>query len=453
MPDQNEERALAVVNDSLANYKDEFVRLLGGSVDPEMFMSVAYEAFRTNRDLLQIALTAPDSLMKALHDAAALKLVPNGVLGGAYIVPRRNKNTGRMEAHFQVGYRGLEELIMRSGHVSNIQSRVVYANEPFRIVYGTEPSIEHEPILDGSERGKVRGFYAVATMRDRSKVIDYMTVDQVNAIRERSPSKSGPWSTDYEEMGRKTIIRRLAKSLPMSVEVQAAIGADDAGEQGEVVATVTAPTKESASLAGRIRQTVSKSGEQLAVEQQTADEPKNVTPAPDEQDGSMGVRADDPATTPEPDTFDDEPPQADEPPAKAAPKARARKQSPKAEEPQDAAPDASDDVPDEPPEQRSAKKFGALAKSVQQWVGIVFVKGKSAVLHYEAEQAKWNAKLVTENSDVQAFFDSLDGRAWVATVAGDLKLVPWERDGNAMPPFRQITVAGVEVGTEAEVPS
>jgi recombination protein RecT len=459
----NEERALAVVNDSLANYKDEFVRLLGGSVDPEMFMSVAYEAFRTNRDLLQIALTAPDSLMKALHDAAALKLVPNGVLGSAYIVPRRNKQTGRSEAYFQVGYRGLEDLIMRSGHVSNIQSRVVYANENFRISYGTAPSIEHEPILDGDKRGKVRGFYGVARMRDGTFVIDYMTVDQVNAIRDRSPSKSGPWSTDYEEMGRKTIIRRLAKSLPMSVEVQAAIGADDAGEQGEVVATVTAPTKEASSLAGRIRQQIGSSEPEPKAEpknvtpESTDDSGTNTDPAPDEPSES-GSPADDSAMTPEPDTIEDASGAA-EPPAKAAPKRRARKQSTEPEEPQEAAPDASDDLPDDEgefvePEQQGAKKYGALTGASQTWAGVVFAKGKGVVLRYATPDGNaWNGKLITENPDVQTYFDSLDDRAWIATIAGELKLVPWERDGQAMPPYRQITVKGIEVGVEAEVPS
>jgi recombination protein RecT len=436
----NEERALAVIDTSLANYKAEFRRLLGNSVDPEVFMSVAYEAYRSNRDLLQIALTAPDSLMKALHDAAALKLVPNGVLGSAYIVPRRNKNTGRMEAHFQVGYRGLEELIMRSGFVSTIQSRIVYQNESFAISYGTNPGIDHTPILDGADRGPVRGVYAVARMRDGNSVFEYMTVEQVNAIRDRSPSKSGPWSTDYEEMTRKTAVRRLAKALPMSVDIQRAIAADDAGETGEVVATVSAPEPQAASLAGRIRQTMGKA------------EPKNVTPdaeAPvsDEPAGAESGSA----TTPEP-----EPTETAQEPTGQPEKPAARPRRKKAAEPEPEPESASDDVPDEPavePAPKGSGKFGSMVGSSQTWQGMIFAKGDSIRLKHFAEDAPWTGKLITDDADVQSMFDSLDDRAWSATVAGELELVPWERDGQAMPPFRQITVRGIEVGQEMERPA
>lgn len=444
-----EERALAIIDTSLANYKDEFTRLLGDAIPADSFMSVAYEAFRRSPDLLEIALHSPDSLMKALFDAAALKLRPDGVLGSAYIVPRRNRNTGRKEAYFQIGYRGLVELIMRSGHVSNVQSRIVYVNEPFRIVYGTDQRIEHEPLLDGGERGAVRGVYAVARMRDGNTVIDYMTFDQVNAIRERSPSKSGPWSTDYEEMARKTVVRRLAKALPMSVEVQHAVGLDDRGEEA-VVATVAQPTAQAASLAGRIRQNIA-AAEPPQIEEQQA-EPKDVTPNADSSADQASASAD---------QAKDAAPQ-DEPAAAAAPKKRTRKAAPKAEEPQeepvlasDDAIEPSDDLPPtaEPP-QDDAKKFGALAGSSESWHGVVWARGADTIaFRNDKADARWNGKLVAGDGDMQAFFDSLsEDRAYEVTIAGELELLPWERDGQSMPPYRQITVKGIEVGAETDVP-
>ena len=472
MPEKqtSEERALAVVDQSLDAYKPEFARLLGESVDPDVFMSVAYEAFRTNRDLLEIALTAPDSLMKALHDAAALKLVPNGVLGSAYIVPRKNKNTQRKEAHFQVGYRGLVELIMRSGHVSNVQSRVVYANEPFRIVYGTTPRIEHEPILDGAERGKVRGFYAVARMRDGSHVMDYMTVDQVNVIRDRSPSKSGPWSTDYEEMGRKTVIRRLAKALPMSVEVQRAVELDDAAEgTTEVIsATVEQPA---GSLAGRVRQLTGTAA------------PKDVTPEQvregitDQQAAFVEGKTDDPGEPPQGQVVEGaatvQRVASEEAPAQAtveeaaAVKPKTRKAAAKAAEPESApetAPDASieqasDDVPDddapaptETPKQHTFTSDQKPPRELQAIDGVIEPQPSGGV---KLITEQWKGKLVSPHDaddkpiaddQVEHFLTSLSDTSYEARIHGIIEYVPWERDGKAMPPYRKIVAYLIEPG-------
>lgn len=450
----NEERALSVIDGSLENYRSEFVRLLGDAVDPEVFMSVAYEAFRSNRDLLEIALTAPDSLMKALHEAASLKLVPTGVLGSAYIVPRRNKTTGRREAYFQAGYRGLVELVMRSGHVSHCEARVVHEKDDFALTYGTQPGVQHNPFLDG-DPGKVRGAYFVAFMRDGSTVVEYMSADQINAIRERSPAKnSGPWVTDYEEMCRKTVTRRGVKYLPMSVEVQRAVGLDDSAESdGEVVATVSAADAAPAkSLAGRIRQTMGQAEQIEQKPDQTADGPKNVTPSVEPSADQAPAAAD----------HAEDAPQADEPPQEPPKARRSRKQPPKAEEAQAAdpvasEPEASDDLPPEEPQPgptEEAKKFGALAASSESWRGVLFLRGPETVaFRNDREDARWTGKLITEDADVQKFFDSLDeDRAYAVTIAGDLKLVPWERDGQSMPPFRQIAVKGVEVGAETDVP-
>lgn len=448
----NEERALAVVESSIANYSDEFKRLLGNSVDPEMFMSVAYEAYRSNRDLLNIALTSPDSLMKALHDAAALKLVPNGVLGGAYIVPRQNRQTGRREAYFQVGYRGLIELVMRSGHVSKCEARVVHEKDDFALRYGTEPGVDHVPYIDG-DPGKVRGAYFVAFLRDGSQLVEYMSAEQINAIRERSPAKnSGPWVTDYEEMCRKTVARRGVKYLPMSVEIQRAIEFDDAGETAEpVAATVSEPEPPAASLAGRIRQTMAQ-----------AEGPKNVTPAPDEQPSSSPPTQ--PVTTPEPETS--EPAQEPtEPPVKPATRSRKKKVAEPEPEPQEAPEEASFDVPDDLPEDEPAddepaaspsKQFGSAEsapRDAEPFSGIVYAKGESIRLKSDAG---WTGKLIADDEQVSAFFESITGDggpAFRADGYGVRELVAWQNaQAVSMPPYRQFTVYALTIGESVDRP-
>jgi hypothetical protein len=60
-----------------------------------------------------------------------------------------------------------------------------------------------------------------------------MSRAQVDAIRAQSKAgNSGPWQTHYEEMAKKTVIRRLFKYLPVSIEIQKAVGLDEQAEAG-----------------------------------------------------------------------------------------------------------------------------------------------------------------------------------------------------------------------------
>ena len=71
--------------------------------------------------------------------------------------------------------------------------------------------------------------YAVAHLKDGGVQAEVMTLADINAIRKRSRSgDSGPWVTDFGEMARKTVIKRLCKSLPISVELATALEADSA---------------------------------------------------------------------------------------------------------------------------------------------------------------------------------------------------------------------------------
>jgi hypothetical protein len=61
-----------------------------------------------------------------------------------------------------------------------------------------------------------------------------MSIDEVDAIRMRSKaSSSGPWVTDYEEMAKKTVMRRLLKRAPMSIELASAVAFDNNAAVGE----------------------------------------------------------------------------------------------------------------------------------------------------------------------------------------------------------------------------
>jgi recombination protein RecT len=121
-----------------------------------------------------------------------------------------------MEAQFMPGYGGLIDLVLRGGKVKRMEAHVVHEKDEFDIIYGTESKLIHKPYLDG-DGGKVRGCYAVAWFDNGGTQFEWMTKDEIDAIRKRSKAAtSGPWVTDYNEMCRKTTLRRIFKYIPSS---------------------------------------------------------------------------------------------------------------------------------------------------------------------------------------------------------------------------------------------
>ena len=208
-----------------ASFQTSLQTVLPKHLTPERVVKMALVA-ASRQPLLYKCTQA--SILQSIMKAAELGLDCSGTLGRAYLVPYFNSKIGAYEAQFLVGYQGLIELARRSGNIARIESRVVYANDQFTVEYGLDQKLVHKPSLNG-DRGKLTCVYAVAELTDGSRQIEVMTLDEVESIRSRSKAKdSGPWKTDYSEMARKTVIRRIAKYLPLSTELQKAFEADDA---------------------------------------------------------------------------------------------------------------------------------------------------------------------------------------------------------------------------------
>jgi recombination protein RecT len=166
------------------------------------------------------------SLAGAIIQAAQLGLEPDGVLGHAYLVPYKDVCT------LIVGYKGLIDLARRSGQLSTIFARVVYSNDQFEYAYGLTERLEHIP-SNAKDPGEMKFAYAVATLKDGSRQFECMSKREIEAIRDRSPAgKSGPWVTDTAEMWKKTVLRRLCKMLPASVEMARAVALDEHADLG-----------------------------------------------------------------------------------------------------------------------------------------------------------------------------------------------------------------------------
>jgi recombination protein RecT len=207
--------------------KGELAKMLPKTLSIERLLKVAQIAATTTPALAKCDVA---SLVGAIGQCAQMGLEPNTVLGHAYLVPF---NTKRKDADGQerwvnsvqviIGYKGLIDLARRSGQIVSIAAHEVCENDHFELVYGIEEKLNHTPAMGA--RGDVVGFYAVAKLKDGGYSFEFMSVHQVAEIMENTQSKGkyGPWKEHFVEMGRKTVIRRLAKYLPLSIEFQTAV--------------------------------------------------------------------------------------------------------------------------------------------------------------------------------------------------------------------------------------
>jgi recombination protein RecT len=201
---------------------DEFGKALAGRVDPQAFVRVAYTTITKSPRLME---ATPASVLMALLECASLGLVPNGVMGEAYLVPFNNKvkEDGRerweVQAQFIPGYRGLVKLARNTGVVRNIVTRPVYEGDVFEVEYGSVERLHHVPDLSApEEQRRLTHVWAMAHFPDGGQPqFEVMTRADVDAIRRRSKTaNNGPWVTDYPEMALKTVVRRVCKRLPAS---------------------------------------------------------------------------------------------------------------------------------------------------------------------------------------------------------------------------------------------
>ena len=190
----------------------EIKKALPAVITPERFTRIVLSALSTNPKLAQ---TTPQSFLSAMMTAAQLGMEPNTPLGQAYLIPYYNSKSRCNECQFQLGYKGLIDLAYRSGEVSIIQAQVVYENDEFTYSFGLEPVLKHIPAA--SDRGEPVYVYAMFRTKDGGFGFDVMSMDAVrNFAQQYSKSfSSGPWQTHFEEMAKKTVMRKVLKYAPL----------------------------------------------------------------------------------------------------------------------------------------------------------------------------------------------------------------------------------------------
>ena len=192
----------------IKSMEGEIKKALPSVITPERFTRMVLSAISVNPKL---ASCTPASFLGAMMNAAQLGLEPNTPLGQAYLIPYGN------QVQFQIGYKGLIDLAYRSGEVELVQAHIVYENDDFECEFGLEPKLVHKPA--DKNRGEPIKVYAMFKTKSGGYGFEVMSMDEVKKHAEKfsqtAKSSSSPWKTNFEEMAKKTVLKKALKYAPL----------------------------------------------------------------------------------------------------------------------------------------------------------------------------------------------------------------------------------------------
>jgi len=197
---------------------------IGRNIQPTQFVRIALSQLRRNPKLLDCSQA---SFLNSLLRLAAVGLDCDGQQ--ASLVPYKGECT------LVIGYPGYITLAYRHPRIVKLEAHLLYPGETFEPGFGTMAGPVHTVLIERDARDEPYGAYAVAWVRSETgdtlaPLVDYMTIEEIDAIRSRAPSYSKPDGAHQQhpnEMRRKTVLRRLCKYLPRTPEMNRAIETDE----------------------------------------------------------------------------------------------------------------------------------------------------------------------------------------------------------------------------------
>lgn len=209
------------MQDLIISMKGQIEAALPSVITGERFARMVLTAMSNTP---QLASCTPKSFLGAMMQAAQLGLEPNTPLGEAYLIPFRNHGT--LECQFQVGYKGMISLAHRSGLY--VQAHEVHENDEFDVEYGLDPKLVHKPVF--KDRGNVVAYYGMWKDKDGNFGFEVMSREDIEAHARKYSQSYGkgfsPWKTNFDEMAKKTVIKKALKYAPLTTEFIRGVTAD-----------------------------------------------------------------------------------------------------------------------------------------------------------------------------------------------------------------------------------
>jgi len=220
---RTDDSPLGTAKADLARMRSQFELVLPPSFPADRLVRVLQTVVTQNADLADPRPDVRRALLGAAMTVAQLGLDPTPAIGHAYIIPFKGKPT------FVLGYKGAVWLAADNG--VHLKSQAICENDEYDVQLGTAGHIMHRlPKFGTVERGRTLAYYCVATFADSSpSMFEVMTMGEVERIRQGSSGKNSPaWTNHFDEMGKKTVLKRLSKSVPLGVKASEAIAHDGA---------------------------------------------------------------------------------------------------------------------------------------------------------------------------------------------------------------------------------
>jgi len=196
---------------SLANSKKKFneINAVNNFVNYDTEAMFAMQTIKKNDYLMGIANTNPESLRNAVINIAAIGLSLNPATQYAYLVPRGG------DCCLDISYKGLIKLATDSGSILWAKADIVYANDKFEY-NGPAMAPNHTADVFSKDRGEFTGVYCMAKTKEGDCLVDVMSAEEINQVRDKSTARTGPWKDWFYEMAKKTIFKRASKTWPKS---------------------------------------------------------------------------------------------------------------------------------------------------------------------------------------------------------------------------------------------
>lgn len=189
--------------------KDKFMQLSSEQVDFKQECLFAKQLISKSDFAINTAKSNPASLQAAILNVAAIGISLNPALAHAYLVPRDK------QICLDLSYKGLVKLATDAGAIKWAKAVLVYEQDTF-LWKGPCEMPEHSADPFSKDRGNLKGGYCIAKLPDGETLVDTMSADEIDKIKRTSKAKNGPWKDWFEEMAKKTLIKRAFKSWPQT---------------------------------------------------------------------------------------------------------------------------------------------------------------------------------------------------------------------------------------------
>lgn len=213
--------ALTTIQQDIYGTREPFqAALVDTSIHFDSEAGFALQQLAKNDFSLKTAMANRQSVVDAVVNIAAIGVSLNPAKRQAYLVPRDNRIC------LDISYIGLVDMAVEGGAVQWAKAELVYEADQLTL-RGIDLPPEHRRDPFAKDRGEVIGVYCVAKLKNGDYLTETMSIDEVNAIRDRSASwkngQKGPWKTDPGEMIKKTVLKRASKMWPKSDRLASAI--------------------------------------------------------------------------------------------------------------------------------------------------------------------------------------------------------------------------------------